>query len=135
MDYSKMYAEVITSKVLRSPLWLAQPLQSMCHKWPWICSTHRNHNSVLSSIMTYHRVCDKSNTTGATCGAPELSPVFSFLCSVLYITVCCFVFFLWSLRWLVLLLFTASDYPFGIVTLFSLISVLLLFIIIVIEYN
>jgi len=27
------------------------------------------HNPVLSSFMTYHRVCDKSNTTGATCGA------------------------------------------------------------------
>jgi len=26
-----------------------------------------NHKPVLSSFMTYHRVCNKSNTTGATC--------------------------------------------------------------------
>jgi hypothetical protein len=26
----------------------------------------RNHNPVLSSFMTYHRICNKSNTTGAT---------------------------------------------------------------------
>ena len=29
----------------------------------------RNHNLFLSSFMTYHRVCNKSNTTGVTSGA------------------------------------------------------------------
>ena len=28
----------------------------------------RNHNQVLSSFMTYRRVCTKSTTTGVTCG-------------------------------------------------------------------
>ena len=39
------------------------------HKWQLICSICRIHNSALSSFMTYHRVCNKSNTTGSTCGA------------------------------------------------------------------
>jgi len=26
----------------------------------------RNHNPLLSSFMTYHRVCNKSSATGAT---------------------------------------------------------------------
>jgi hypothetical protein len=56
--------------------------------------------------MTYHRVCNKSNTTGATCGVGTASPflstwvdtlsdfwwrsrcsTFGFLCGVLYIIV------------------------------------------------
>jgi hypothetical protein len=79
--------------------WLNVP-EYLFHKWPRIRSVFRNHNPILSSIMTYHRVCNKSNTTGSTSGegtdypsgAPELTPVFlegpccpifSFLCSVL----------------------------------------------------
>jgi hypothetical protein len=58
---------------------------AICHKWPRICSTYRKHFPVLSSIMTYHRVCNKINTTGATSGAgtaypsgaPEFTPCFS----------------------------------------------------------
>ena len=38
------------------------------HKWPRRCSVCRNHNPVPSSFMTYH-FRNKSNTTGATCGA------------------------------------------------------------------
>ena len=38
----------------------------LCHKWPRICSVRRNHNPVLSSFVTCHWVCNKSNTTGAT---------------------------------------------------------------------
>jgi hypothetical protein len=30
----------------------------LCHKWPRICSIYGNHNPVLSSFMTYHRVCN-----------------------------------------------------------------------------
>jgi hypothetical protein len=47
-----------------------------------------NHNSVLSSFRTYHRIYDKSMTTGATCepgtayysGALEFTPVSSGVC-------------------------------------------------------
>ena len=35
-------------------------------KYEYVC---RSHNPILSSFMTYHRVCNKSNTTDATCGA------------------------------------------------------------------
>ena len=35
----------------------------LCHKWPCICSVLCNHNPVVSSFMTYHRVCSKSKTT------------------------------------------------------------------------
>jgi hypothetical protein len=30
----------------------------LCHNWPRICSTCRKHFPVLSSFMTYHRVCN-----------------------------------------------------------------------------
>ena len=36
----------------------------LCHKWPRICSVCRNYNPVLSLFKTYHRVCNKRNTTG-----------------------------------------------------------------------
>jgi hypothetical protein len=39
-----------------------------------ICSVCRNYNPVLSSFMTYHRDCNKSNTTRATCGAWTADP-------------------------------------------------------------
>jgi hypothetical protein len=49
-----------------------------------------NHNPVLPSIITYHPVCNKINTTGATCGAetaypfgtPKFIPVFGVVCVV-----------------------------------------------------
>jgi hypothetical protein len=40
----------------------------LCHKWPQICSTCRNHIPVFSSFRTSHRVCKWSNKTGVTCG-------------------------------------------------------------------
>jgi hypothetical protein len=33
-------------------------MEYLCHKWPRICSTYRKHFPVLSSFMTYHRVCN-----------------------------------------------------------------------------
>ena len=33
-----------------------------------------NHNPVFSSFMTYHRVCNKCNTTGVACGAGTAYP-------------------------------------------------------------
>ena len=38
-------------------------MQYLCHKLPQIYSVCRNHNLVISSFMTYHRVCNKSNRT------------------------------------------------------------------------
>ena len=72
----------------------------LCLNWSWICLVCRNYNPIISSFMTFHRVCKKSNATGATCGgetaypsaAPEFTPdfkwcsccsIFSFLCNVL----------------------------------------------------
>jgi len=38
----------------------------LCHKWPWICSVWRNNILILSSFMSHHQGCSKSNTTGVT---------------------------------------------------------------------
>jgi hypothetical protein len=54
------------------------------HKWPRICYTCPKHFPVLSSFMTYHRVCNYIYTTSATSGAgtaypsgaPEFTPGF-----------------------------------------------------------
>jgi len=48
----------------------------LCYKEPQICSTRHNHNPVLCSFMTYHRVCNKikSNARDATCGAGTAYP-------------------------------------------------------------
>jgi len=83
-----------------------------------------NHNPVLPSFITYHRVCNKSNTTGATCGAetaypfgtPKFIPVFGVVCvvrtSVFFVMFCRL---LYGLFLLVILLsvfrFTNVDYP------------------------
>jgi len=40
----------------------------LCHKWQQICSICSNHNPFRSTFMTYHQVCKKSNTMGATSG-------------------------------------------------------------------
>jgi hypothetical protein len=41
---------------------------------PRICSVCRNPKTVLVPFMTYHRVCNKDNTTGATCEARSACP-------------------------------------------------------------
>jgi len=59
-------------------------MEYLCHKWPRICSTCSKQFPILSSFMTYHRVCNKINTTGVTSGAetayhsgaPEFTPSF-----------------------------------------------------------
>ena len=33
-------------------------MEYLCYKWPRTCSTCRKHFPVLSSFMTYHRVCN-----------------------------------------------------------------------------
>jgi hypothetical protein len=51
----------------------------MFNKCPGKCSVCPNHNPVLSSFMTYHMVCNKSNTTGVkyVAGIPYNPSVFS----------------------------------------------------------
>ena len=60
-----------------------------------------NTKHILSSVMTYHQVCNNSNSTGATNGAGTLefipfvvgsyNSIFSFICNVLQIIACPFV--------------------------------------------
>jgi len=37
-------------------------------------SVCRNHNPVIYSFITFQRICEKSNTMGATCGARSAHP-------------------------------------------------------------
>ena len=61
------YVEVITSNVLWSPPCLSLLLRSICVTNDNNCSVCHNHTPVLSSFIAYHRICNKSNTTGDTC--------------------------------------------------------------------
>ena len=98
-----------------------------------ISSVCRNHNPFLSSFMTNDRVCNKSNTMGATSGAgnaypsgaPEFTPSFSGVCVTRSLVLCvCFVdrclsFCLFHLAIVVSVLrFTDYHYPFGIFKFF-----------------
>ena len=67
--------KTFTSKLcaVATVTWLTA-MEYLCHKWPRICSVCRNHSPVLSSFMISHRVCNKSNSTGATCGAGTAYP-------------------------------------------------------------
>jgi hypothetical protein len=100
----------------------------------WICSVYCNHNAVLSSFVTCQRICNKSNTTGATCGvgtafssrAPEFTPTFNrvhitrFLVFSVMLCWSLFVFFPLAIVFSVFQ-YTASDYPFRIFKLFFLV--------------
>jgi hypothetical protein len=44
-------------------------MEYLCRKWQRIWSTFCKHFPVVSSFMTYHRVCNYINTTGVTSGA------------------------------------------------------------------
>ena len=87
------------------------------------------HFPVLSSFMTYHRICNQINTTGTisgagtayNSGAPAFTPDFQWgSCYSIFSCMCIFCrslfvllyFFFWSLQ-SVLLRYTDSDYPFG----------------------
>jgi hypothetical protein len=107
--------------------WLTA-MEYLCHKCLRICSICRNRNLVLSSLITYHWICNKSNTTSATCGAgtaypspaheftPDLSGVRDAGSLNLCVVLCrsLFVLFLLAIVLFVLLCITDSDYPFGI---------------------
>jgi hypothetical protein len=102
------------------------------HKWQLVCSVSRNHSPVLSSLINYHRICNKSYTTVATCGAETAYPsgtneftpggvrvARSLVFCVMFCRSEMFVLFVLS----VLLQFTAFDHHFGI---FKLIVLLLI---------
>jgi len=85
------------------------------------------HFPVLSSFMTYHRVCNYINKTKA----PEFTPdfycgscysIFSFVCMFWRSLFVVLSNFLLAIVFSVLLRFTDSDNPFGIFKLFSIIS-------------
>ena len=97
-----------------------------------MCSVCCNYNMFLSSSMTYHQVCSKSNTTDVTSGAgttylswaPEFIPgflvvfvlldlQFSALC---FVDRCLYLFYLFVIV-LSVLRFTDSVYPFVILDL------------------
>ena len=96
----------------------------------WLTVTeYRRHILVLSSFKTYHWVCNKSNTTGATCGAWTAylwsSPWFLVRLIVLEPYFCVmfcrslFARFLLTIVLSALLRFAVSDCPFGIFKLFE----------------
>jgi len=86
----------------------------------------------LSSFMTYHRVCNKSNKTGATRGAgsaypfdaPEFTPVLSIAQSLVFcVALCRSLFVLLPLFFVHFMVCPSSsygfyDYPFGVFKLF-----------------
>ena len=92
----------------------------------------RKHFPVLSSFMTYPRVCNTINTTGTTSGAgtaypsgtPEFTPggvrVTRSLVLYVYFVVRCLSFCTFSFGHCVVCYssITDSDYPFGIFKLF-----------------
>ena len=120
----------IDSFTVATMTWLTVT-EYLCHTWPRICFVITT--LVLSSFMTYHRVCNKSNTTGDICGAgtahpsgaPEVTPVFIWvrvsrssvcvmicrfvLLSFFYWFLCCLSFF--NLRLLITSL-TSSSFSF-----------------------
>ena len=119
--------EVITHFTVVVITWLTITVY-LYHKWPQKCSVCRNHNSVLSSFMTYHRVY---STTSAVCGAgtsyPKVVPVFthgirgvSVERTLVFCTIFCRSLFVLSHLdiELIVVRFTDSGYHFGIFKLF-----------------
>ena len=88
-------------------LWLTLT-EHLCHKWPRLCSTCRKNFQILSLFKTYHRVCNYSNTKGATIGIgtahlpkrPSSHSVFSAVLVtrslVLCVMFCRTLFIVWS---------------------------------------
>ena len=68
-------------------------MEYLCHKRPRMSSVRCYHNPVLSSFMTYHRVCNKSNKTDAISGAgsayPSGAPEFTRFFQVVFCVVFC----------------------------------------------
>ena len=105
-------------------------MKYLCHKRPPIFATCGKHFPVLSSFMTYHKVCNQINTTGATGGAgtaypsraPEFTPgfqlgscysIFSFMCMFCRSLFVLLSFLFWPLCCLSFFWFTNFDQPFN----------------------
>jgi hypothetical protein len=63
-----------------------------------LCSTCRKHSLVLTSFMTYHRVCNMTGTTSRAetagpSGAPEFTSCFIGIRVTLYLVLLCCLFF------------------------------------------
>ena len=43
----------------------------ICHRWPWLWSNCRKNFMALSLYMTYHRICNWSNTSGVVTSGEE----------------------------------------------------------------
>jgi hypothetical protein len=89
----------------------------ICNKWPHVCSVGHNDNPVLSSFMTYHRICGAE--ISFPFGAPAFNPEFSGVSvdrSFAFSVVFCRSLFALFLLTIVLSVFpvTASCYPFDI---------------------
>ena len=63
----------------------------LCHTWPRIRSVCLNHNSVLSSFITYHRVCSKRNSTSANSKSRSAYPARAHGFTLVFIGSCCWV--------------------------------------------
>jgi hypothetical protein len=120
----KLYRHHFESFMVTTLTWLTVTGYQY-HKWPRICSACRVHNPVLSSFMTYHRVCNKCNTTDVKCGigtaypsgAPEFTPGFNGVRvarSLVFCLMFCRLLFVLLATVLSVLRFTASNYTFGI---------------------
>jgi hypothetical protein len=86
-------------------------------QWPHVCSVGHNDNPVLSSFMTYHRICGAE--ISFPFGAPAFNPEFSGVSvdrSFAFSVVFCRSLFALFLLTIVLSVFpvTASCYPFDI---------------------
>ena len=110
-------------------------IEYLCHKWLRIYSTYRKHFSLLSSFMTYHRVCRYINTTDTTSGAgtadpsgaPEFTPgfywgsrnsSFNFMCMFCRSLFVLLYFFYWPLCCLFFFDLRILIAPFGVFKLF-----------------
>ena len=105
-------------------------MKYLCHKWPRMCSIRRKNFRVLSSFITYHRICNQINMTDTTSGAgtatlsEHMSSPPVFIGVRLGWCVCfedrCLSFFFWPLCCLSFDLIKDSDYAFAIFKLFVL---------------
>ena len=125
------------SYTTKSQQYVIKFVSNKSHVIPHVCSVCCADNPIFSSLVTYQRDCNQSNTTGSTCGAgpvcisraPKFIPGFNlrlvllkiwFYLYVLYIIAFPFVLFHLVIVLSFLLQFTASGHPFDIFKLFSL---------------
>lgn len=103
----------------------------LCYKGPHPCSVCHSHTLILSLLfMTYHQICNQCNTTGETGGEGTSYPSITFVLLVQCLFVCVvfsrllFVFLSVFCLSLCCFRFTPSEYPFGVLKLLLLGTVL-----------